>query len=475
MRKIIIHIFLIILLLPFSISAQKPATYAIRKMPFNQNFISDISPVMIDNGILFCSNRRASSIIDRTSFDGRRLYNIYITEKIDSTSWTRPRMLGSERKGLFNNGPVCISADGKTVYFTSETETGQSARNRKFRNRNGIFIASMTGDELTSIRPFPYNSPDYEIAHPSISHDGKFLYFASDMPGGQGGSDIWRAEIVNGEWSKPVNLGPKINTPGTESYPFIHPSGKLFFTSNRPGGFGGLDVYYTAITNNEWEEPVCLAEPVNSADDDFALTATEDQRTGYFSSNRSADDDIFMFSSTVIRKVSCDEMVENSYCFRFTELNAIKYDSIPFVYRWKFGDGESAEGAEVEHCYSGPGTYLVQLDVLNLVTKELITNEKNETLVITDAVQAYINGPDSALAGQTLLLDAKSTNLPGWNIEQYYWNFGDESIDTGAEVSKVFRKPGNYNVQLIVTSVPLPGGVARETCVSKNIVISGSQ
>jgi hypothetical protein len=473
MRKIIIHIILI-LLLPSGMRAQKPATYAIRKLPFNQNYISDISPVMIDNGILFCSNRRASSITDRTSFDGRRLYNIYIAEKKDSTRWTKPRMLVSERTGLFNNGPVCISADGKTIYFTSEIETGQAARNRKFRNRNGIFIAGLAGDELTSIRPFPFNSTDYEIAHPSISHDGKFLYFASDMPGGLGRSDIWRSELVNGEWSIPVNLGPKINTAGTESYPFIHPSGKLYFTSDRPGGFGGLDVYSAAFYNNEWEDPVCLAEPVNSADDDFALTSAEDQRTGYFSSNRSADDDIFMFSSTIIRKVSCDEMVENIYCFRFTEVNAVKFDSIPFVFRWKFGDGESAEGAEVEHCYPGPGTYLVQLDVLNLVTRELITNEKSETLVLTDAVQAYISGPDSALAGQTLRLDAKSTNLPGWNIEQYYWNFGDESIDTGAEVNKVFRRPGNYNVQLIVTSEPQPGGVARETCVSKNIIISGS-
>jgi hypothetical protein len=471
MRMIITHIILVFLLLPAGMRAQKPAIYSIKKMPFNQNYFSDISPVIIENGILFCSNRRSSSITDRTSFDGRRLYNIYIAEKKDSTRWARPRMLGSERTGLFNSGPVCISSDGRTVYFTSETETGQSARNRKFRNRNGIFIADRAGDELSGIRPFTYNSPDYDIAHPAISHDGRFLYFASDMPGGRGGSDIWRSEMVNGAWSKPENLGPKINTPGTENFPFVHPSGKLYFTSDRPGGFGGLDVYSATYFNNEWDDPVCLAEPVNSADDDFALTAAADQQTGYFSSNRSADDDIFMFSSTIIRKISCGEMVENIYCFRFTEVNAVKFDSIPFVFRWKFGDGESAEGAEVEHCYPGPGTYLVQLDVLNLITKELITNEKTETLVIKDAEQAFITSPDSSFAGQTLRLDSKSTNLPGWKIGQYYWNFGDETIDTGAEVSKAFRRPGVYNVQLIVTSEPQPGGIIQETCVSKNIKI----
>lgn len=462
----------ILLLLSFRCAlAQKPAIFEIRKMPFNQTGFSEISPVILRDGILFCSNRRFSAVQDRTSFDGRRLYNIYIAEKRDSARWTKPRLVNSERVEQFNNGPLCISPDGNTVYFTSEIETGQAAKRRDFRNHNGIFIAEMTGTNLVNIKPFIHNNPGYEVAHPSVSPDGRYLYFASDMPGTLGKSDIWRSEFVNGEWSVPANLGPGINTANSESYPFVHASGKLYFTSDRPGGHGGLDVYSSSFWDDRWDEPVLLPEPLNSPSDDFAFTSSEDMQTGYFSTNRGFNDDIYMFTSTIVRKASCDEMVENIYCFRFIEENAVKYDTIPFVYRWRFGDGESAEGHVVEHCYPGPGKYQVRLDVMNLVTNELIANEKTEMVIIEDAVQPYITAPDSAFAGRALRLDAKSTNLPGFDVDRFYWNFGDETIDTGDEVSKTFRRPGVYNVQLIVTSKQQAGGAAQERCVSKNIRI----
>ena len=102
----------------------------------------------------------------------------------------RPSAVKSERSSQFNTGPLCIAPDGKTVYFTSEIETGVPSRSRKFRNHSGIFTARLDGLQLLSIQPFKYNSPEYDMGQPSISADGRFLFFASDMPGGQGGSDI---------------------------------------------------------------------------------------------------------------------------------------------------------------------------------------------------------------------------------------------------------------------------------------------
>jgi PKD repeat protein len=128
-------------------------------------------------------------------------------------------------------------------------------------------------------------------------------------------------------------------------------------------------------------------------------------------------------------------------------------------------------GASVIHCYPGPGSYLVQLDVVNLVTKEVLYNEKTYNLEIKDVEQPYISSPNKALEGQKLRFSADSTNLPGWNISRYYWNFGDESIMVGKEVDKVFFKAGTYNVQLIVTAAAEPGGVTREACICKNIII----
>jgi hypothetical protein len=471
MKRLIyfISVVLFALFVSLQTKAQQPSVYEITKMSFNSDAFSEISPVIVRDGILFCSTRRFSMLKDRTAWDGHRLYNIYLAEKKDTSGWGNPKELKSERSSLFNNGPLCIGPDGRTVYFTSEIETGKAAKMKNFKNHSGIFTAELSGNDLVSLRPFKYNNPQYEVGQPSISSDGKFLFFASDMPGGQGGSDLYSCELVNGEWSAPVNLGTKVNSSGIENYPFMHPSGKLYFSSNRPGGVGKLDVYFTSYYLGTWEEPVLLPEPINSGSDDFAFVAESNLQTGYFSSNRYRSDDIYKFASTIIRKSSCDTLSENSYCYRFVEENAIKVDTMPFRYEWKFGDGDKAIGPMVEHCYKGPGTYLVQLDVVNLITKVTMYNEKSDTLVLTAIEQPYISAPDRSNTGQRIELSADSTNLPGWKISSYYWNFGDETIAIGKEVDKTYMKPGTYNIQLIVTTEPEPGGMVRESCICKNI------
>jgi hypothetical protein len=462
----------ILILISGETQAQQPSVYKITRMSFNDGIFSEISPVIVKDGIVFCSDRRFSAVKDRKSFDGNRLYNIYIAQRIDTSDWRRPVQLKSERSSLFNNGPLCFAADGKTVYFTSEVETGQATRKRSFRNHSGIFTAELSGTELVSLRPFPFNSQQYDVAQPSASSDGKYLFFSSDMPGGQGGSDIYYSEWINGQWSAPVNLGPVINSSGSENYPYIHSSGRLYFSSNRPGGSGRLDVYYTMLTSGRWDEPFRLPEPINSSSDDFAFVADENLQTGYFSSNRRRSDDIYQFASTIIRKASCDTLVENNYCYELIEENAIKIDTvIPFRYEWNLGDGERGIGPSVIHCYPGPGSYLVKLDVVNLITGEILYNEKTYSLDITDIEQPYISGPDQGTSGQSIRFSADSTNLPGWKIERYYWNFGDETVAIGKEVDKTFLRAGTFNVQLIVSTEPEPGGVIREACVCKNIVI----
>ncbi len=455
-----------------NVVAQDPSVYVVKRLSFSSEAFSEISPVIVKDGIIFCSDRRFSALKDRTAFDGHRLYNIYIVGRVDSSEWTRPTELKSERSSLFNNGPLCFAPDNKTVYFTSEVETGKEAKRRNFKNHSGIFIGELSGEEVVSVRPFQYNNLQYDVGHPSVSSDGKYLFFASDMPGGNGSSDLYYCEFINGEWSSPVNMGPGVNSSGADNFPYMHPSGKLYFTSDRPGGPGKLDLYSTSLYLGKWEVPVLLPEPINSASDDFAFVAEPNLQTGYFSSNRSRNDDIYQFRSTIIRKASCPELEENSYCYRFMEENAVKFDTLPFRYEWKFGDGEKAIGPVVEHCYNGPGSYLVQLDVVNLITKEVMYNEKSDMLVLEEIVQPYITSPDTLKAGAVIRMDAAKSNLPGWTIAQYYWNFGDETIAIGKEIDKSFIKPGTYNVQLIISTEPEPGGMVREACVSKNIIVA---
>jgi hypothetical protein len=471
MQKNLYIAILIIFLTPVSSRAQQPSVYQIKRMPFSTGPYSEISPVIVNDGIVFCSDRRTTGIRYRTTFEGQRLYNIFIVEKKDTSKWGKPEEIKSERSFLFNSGPLCFAPDGKTVYFTSDVETGKITKKKDFINHSGIFIGDLSGTILSGVRPFLYNNAQYDIGHPSVSEDGKYLFFASDMPGGQGGSDIYYCEWINGQWSQPVNLGPKVNSSASENYPYMHPSGRLYFSSNRPGGKGRMDVYYTVLTLGSWETPSLMPEPINSPSDDFAFVADENLQEGYFASNRGISDDIYEFTSTIIRKSSCDTLVENNYCYEFLEENAVKWDTLPFRYEWKFGDGDRGIGSTVEHCYRGPGQYLVQLDVVNLITKEIMYNEKTYNLVVTDVEQPYISCPDQGTIGQRMRLSADSTNLPGWNIDRYYWNFGDETIGIGKEVDKAYSRPGTYNIQLIVSTVPEPGGVAREACVCKNITI----
>jgi len=453
---------------------KNPSIYEVKRMSFNEGYFSEISPVIFREGVIFCSDRRFSAMKDRKTFEGRRLYNLYYAERKDSVKWNKPEEITTERTTLFNNGPMCIAPDGKTVYFTSDVETGKITRKKNFRNHNGIFIADLSGTTLSALRPFPYNNQQYDVGQPSISSDAKMLFFASNMPGGSGGSDLYYCEWINGKWSTPVNMGPKVNSSGTESFPFMHSSGRLYFSSNRMGGKGKLDVYYTMLNLGTWEDPVAMPDPINSADDDFAFVADAGMQRGYFSSNRSRNDDIYEFSSLIIRIASCDTLEENNYCFQMVEENAVKVDTIvPFRYEWDFGDGSpKGIGPVVIHCYSKPGIYYVNLNVVDLITKEIIFSREPKIADAKEIEQPYISAPDAGIPGQKMIFNADSTNLPGWNIKQYYWNFDDGSIAIGKEVDKTFIRPGTYNVQLIVTAEPDADGVIRESCICKNVVIS---
>jgi hypothetical protein len=454
-----------------------PSPYEIRKLPISTAGSNEMSPVIISDGIIFVSDKRTSSIINHTNYKDERLYNIYIAVKKDSAEWGRPERLKDPGSHLAQFGAACIAPDGKTIYFTRSSLSGKEAQRRKKSvNPFGIFIGELNGTEILNVRPFEYNSPDYsyENRYPSISPDGKYLFFASNMPGGQGGSDLWYCENTGGKWGRPVNLGPKVNTSASENYPFMHPSGRLYFSSDRPSSapfMGNMDVYYSQLINGAWDTPVPLPEPINSKEDDYAFVAGENLQEGYFTRNSLPTTDIWMFKSTIIRKADCDSIVTDTYCYEFEEANASRFDSASFKYKyiWNFGDSSSENGVKVVHCFPGPGQYKVVVDIVNLVTKEVRKAEKTYDMNLARIEQPYISAPLNCMEGEQVVLNGDSTYLPGWNITQYYWNFGDESFAIGKEVTHKFNKEGEYRVQLIVTSAPDASGVAKEACVSKNI------
>ena len=195
----------------------------------------------------------------------------------------------------WHDGPASVSADGKTMYYGSESfnekeYTKDKAKKSKF-GKIYLYKATFEGGQWTNSKPLPFNNPAYDVRNPSLSKDGKTLYFSSNMPGGFGAEDIWKVTINGDSYGKPENLGSKINTEANESFPFITEDNILYFSSNGKEGFGGLDVF--KIDLNKASEVINIGAPVNTEKDDFSFTYNTNKKAGFFSSNRTGNDDIY--------------------------------------------------------------------------------------------------------------------------------------------------------------------------------------
>ncbi len=195
----------------------------------------------------------------------------------------------------WHDGPASISSDGNTMYYGSESfnekeYTKDKEKKAKF-GKIYLYKATNAGGSWSNGKPLPFNNAAYDVRNPSISKDGKTLYFSSNMPGGFGGEDIWKVSVNGDEYGTPENLGAKVNTEANESFPFITDDNILFFSSNGKQGFGGLDVF--KIDLNKGADAVNVGAPVNTEKDDFSFTYNTSKKVGFFSSNRAGNDDIY--------------------------------------------------------------------------------------------------------------------------------------------------------------------------------------
>ncbi len=267
-------------------------TYRVSLADFNSQY-SDFGATE-NNGTIYFTSARGEGNTKTKIYDwnGEPFLDIY---KATANPGVTP--VAGEVNTVRHEGPVSISADGRTMYFT---------RNNYLNNRNGkkdkegvnhlkIYKATWKNNSWQDVEELPFSSDTYSVGHPSISADGKILYFASEAPGGLGGSDLYKVSIADdGTYGDPENLGPEINTPGNELFPFRAENGFFYFSSDGHKGYGMLDVFMLApedgarVTN--------LGEPVNSSRDDFAFSLTSETGRAYVSSNRPGgigSDDIY--------------------------------------------------------------------------------------------------------------------------------------------------------------------------------------
>ncbi|MBU0763868.1 MAG: PKD domain-containing protein [Bacteroidetes bacterium] len=455
----------------FGVHAQDIQTENLELLPFNIGDADEFAPVFYRDGIVFASNRKSDLVICYSDTTGKHLTDIYYVKAKDSVKFALPSILAPELTTAFHEGPACFTADGNKIFYTRNLETPKkSGRKKTGDNRFGIYTAELMDGVWQNIQPFKYNDAGYNTGHASISPDGKNLFFVSDREGGSGGSDIWSCNWIDTAWSKPENMGRSVNTPGREVFPFIHESGRLYFASDGNNGAGGLDLYYTIQKDGRWQKPKALASPYNSQADDFGYLTDALFRDVYFTSNREGTDDIYRVRSTMPDFGFCDTMQLNDYCYVFFEDGPMQLDTTTLEYEWDFGDGSKLRNIEAEHCFEGPGTYTVQLNVIDTATGEIYSRQAVYELLIEDIIQPYINCPDTSITGRQIVFDARATNLPGYEIEGYFWDFGEGNRKQGESVTFTYDEPGKRTVQLGIIASGITGEKKR-FCVVKDIDI----
>jgi len=281
---------------------------------------SDFGAVLYDNQMYFTSARNGSR--KDYGWNEEPYLDIYKADyNIDGTITNAATV--SELNSKYHDGPLTISTDGNTVYFASDSFRESSFEKDKKNNlklgRNNLFVATKQNGKWGKAISLPFNSNDYSTSSPSLSRDGKTLYFSSDMPGSIGGVDIWKVGVnPDGTFGTPENLGAKVNTEGNESFPFIaDDNSSLFFASSGRQGLGGLDVFH--IDLNKGAQAINIGKPVNSEKDDFAFSFNKAKNLGFFSSNRNGNDDIFLATPvcgvevlTIVTNAKTGEILANA-------------------------------------------------------------------------------------------------------------------------------------------------------------------
>ncbi len=448
-------------LLPVMVLAQDTL---IKQLTFNKHY-NDFAPISYGNGVCFISDRPAQFAINRVDANNQRLSRIYFT---DEHNFNSPEIFINDLSPEINQGSVSFSPDGNTLVFTASV----AADSRSSQTVLGLFFATRMGSTWSEPVPFIHNSANnsYSIAHPSMSSDGMRLYFSSDKPGGFGGRDIYYSEWINNQWSEPILLGKEINSAANEFFPSITSDNTLYFTSDRVASWG-LDIYKSIIRESSITSAERLSAPINSEADDFAFTMNSNNISGYYSSNRNGrKDNIYSFQWQYPAFEHCPPHEEPSFCYYFEENNILPNDTMPLIFEWDMGDGTKLRSFTAEHCYQTFGTYHVALNVYDSLTQVLFAKVSEIDVVIEKSPFPYIRSLDSLPEAGSMNFEADLNSMQPMNVSHYYWDSGNGSRSRGASTSISFAQSGYFNVQLGVIGYN-QDGMEEKRCATKRIKI----
>ena len=263
---------------------ERGSKYIVKRMDVFNSRRQDYSPMLFGDKydqLYFTSTRNEAKGDDLSGITGAKAGDIFLSEKDDKGKWSAPRAIESALNTEADEGTPAFSVDGREMYITQCLTDPSNPRYAQIAvsNRSDAAWGKATKLEIS-------RDTLSSFAHPAVSPDGNWLYFTSDMPGGKGGLDIWRVRLTGGTTGGVENLGEPINTPEDEEFPTFRPNGDLYFSSNGHGGLGGLDIFIAKVGNDHHYHLEHPGYPLNSQGDDFGMTFEGIHNRGFFSSNR---------------------------------------------------------------------------------------------------------------------------------------------------------------------------------------------
>jgi outer membrane protein OmpA-like peptidoglycan-associated protein/tetratricopeptide (TPR) repeat protein len=261
--------------------------------------LADYAPARFRDGILFVSTRPSDGNKKPSARTGQPFGDIYYSRTEDLATFENPEAFSFTVNTLAEEGPLCVDSTYRILYLTrAQEERKNPDLSNPAQNVLKILRAENINDYWTNFREMPMNALGYNCGHPFLSADGKLFFFASDRPGGLGGTDIWVMPRVGDSWGTPVNAGPEVNTAGNELFPYFHFDSTLYFASDLRPGLGGLDIFSAKRTPGKWSPAQNLGSVINSSYDDYGILVSRQGDRGLFSSNRPGgmgSDDIYLF------------------------------------------------------------------------------------------------------------------------------------------------------------------------------------
>ena len=356
----------------------------------------EFSPAFYQNGVVYVSYHKNGPIDQKT---GKPFFELFFAETDAMGLPQKPREFSLQINSQVHEGPVSFSRDANFLYFTrNNLEGGIPKSNSRDKVTLKIYEAKRGKYDWQDIRSLPFNSDEYSCVHPSLSADGFRLFFASNMPGGYGGYDLYYTEKKMDSWSQPINLGAAVNTTGNELFPFIHESGLLFFSSNGHEGKGGLDLFMVDAEGNTFMDPENLDAPYNSDKDDLGFILNEDATKGYLSSARRGGyggDDIFMFEADGEPIIEMKKVILNTMVVAYNEQTGERIPDAGVRVLQRSDDGfvDGDEVYDVEMTPSPSGELMMKLvrkDAEELKDPSIYTNINGEAIFTMTQDRSYV-------------------------------------------------------------------------------------